>query len=229
MSEFGNGTRLARLLGATALGIAIASVTACGGHAGSAAETTTSTTQTVAATPAQTPQTSGDPLYDTYAAAMRTAGIPFNADLYTGDYAMDKAYCKNMASGDIDAFNLVTGYHINEKPDLARRFATMISILCPDQQRVLDEALSPGPKKMRHMASGKYIVGYGGDSLGHWKIEPGTWKTGRVSNCYWERLNSQGDIIDNNMVSISESVVVTIAPTDAAFNSERCGEWTRVE
>ncbi|OLT35082.1 hypothetical protein BJF84_14795 [Rhodococcus sp. CUA-806] len=67
--------------------------------------------------------------------------------------------------------------------------------------------------------NGKYIVGV--------DIAPGTYTVNsRVSDCYWERSDSQGNIIDNNIISIAPSVTVTIAETDTGFTSERCGTWT---
>jgi len=49
-----------------------------------------------------------------------------------------------------------------------------------------------------------------------------------VRDCYWECFDSQGNIIDNNFVSIAPSGTVTIDSTDAGFTSNHCGKWTMV-
>ena len=60
------------------------------------------------------------------------------------------------------------------------------------------------------------------------RIKPGTYYTENVENCYWERLNSAGEIIDNNFVSNGLRVEVSIASSDFSFHSEGCGMWRHV-
>ncbi len=62
-------------------------------------------------------------------------------------------------------------------------------------------------------------------------IEPGTYRTsGGGNNCYYARLSGFGgtdsDIIANE--NSDGSAIVTIAPTDAGFQSAGCGTWTQV-
>ena len=46
-------------------------------------------------------------------------------------------------------------------------------------------------------------------------IQPGKYQTtGPVQNCYWERLDAAGQIIDNHFVSTATQVQVAVAPTD---------------
>lgn len=49
--------------------------------------------------------------------------------------------------------------------------------------------------------------------------------------CYWERLSGFGgqleDIIANG--NPSGQAIVTIAPTDVAFKSQRCGTWEMIQ
>ena len=70
---------------------------------------------------------------------------------------------------------------------------------------------------------GAYIVGT--------DIEPGTYRNSGSSGCYYERLSSfTGDfngIIANG--NADEPAVVTIEPTDAGFQSNDCGTWTKLE
>jgi hypothetical protein len=73
----------------------------------------------------------------------------------------------------------------------------------------------------REFGNGTWIVGQ--------DIQPGTYRTREASgNCYWERLSGLsgnfGDIIAND--GISYPTVVTIAPTDKAFESSGCATWT---
>lgn len=72
------------------------------------------------------------------------------------------------------------------------------------------------------MNDGSREVGDGTD-----EARPGTWTAYSVSNCYWERLDADGEIIDNNFVNSSPQVRVTIRSSDFAFNSEDCAPWLR--
>ena len=64
-------------------------------------------------------------------------------------------------------------------------------------------------------------------------VEPGTYRTDAPDGCYWERLSGLSgefdDIITNGFVDSAGQVVVEIAPTDAAFSSQDCGTWTRIQ
>lgn len=56
-------------------------------------------------------------------------------------------------------------------------------------------------------------------------VAPGTYQSTGNQSCYWARLSSlsEGDIIDNFFGN--GNAYVTIAPTDTAFETERCGDW----
>src|SRR5690606_31661517 len=56
---------------------------------------------------------------------------------------------------------------------------------------------------------------------------PGTYVVYDVEDCYWERLDDRGEIIDNNFIMAAPRVQATIRASDYAFNSE-CGRWVRV-
>ncbi|MGC3905692.1 hypothetical protein ACYB2S_13715 [Corynebacterium variabile] len=62
-------------------------------------------------------------------------------------------------------------------------------------------------------------------------IQPGTYRSSGSDMCYWERLSGFGgqleDIIANG--NPSGQAIVTIAPTDVAFKSQRCGTWEMVQ
>lgn len=60
-------------------------------------------------------------------------------------------------------------------------------------------------------------------------IQPGTYRAASFSgSCYWERKSGFGGTIDeiiaNSFTTIPQ--VVTIAPSDAGFESDGCGTWT---
>jgi Carboxypeptidase regulatory-like domain len=65
------------------------------------------------------------------------------------------------------------------------------------------------------------------------QIQPGTYQTSPVANCYWERLRHfqyQGlsGVIANGFGGAAKSQTVTIAGSDAGFSTEgNCGTWTR--
>ena len=63
-------------------------------------------------------------------------------------------------------------------------------------------------------------------------IQPGTYRTREGSpNCYYERLKDftggLNSIIANG--NTDDPTVVTIKPTDAGFQSQDCGTWTKLE
>jgi hypothetical protein len=103
-----------------------------------------------------------------------------------------------------------------------------VQILCPDQQPVLDQALSGTYPVARHTAfpDGTYRVGL--------HIDPGTYRSatvtpqGVITDCYWERADAAGNTLDNNFVVGGTEIIVTIQPTDAVFTTSGCPAWTRV-
>lgn len=44
-------------------------------------------------------------------------------------------------------------------------------------------------------------------------------------SCYWERLDSSGEIIDNNFATDVYRLEVTIESTDFSFKTDGCGTW----
>ncbi|MCU0506018.1 MAG: hypothetical protein MUE82_09675 [Chloroflexi bacterium] len=60
-------------------------------------------------------------------------------------------------------------------------------------------------------------------------ITPGTYRIRfPVDGCYWERLTGLGGTLDEILANdiVTGYAVVTIAPTDVAFTSKRCGIWS---
>ncbi len=62
-------------------------------------------------------------------------------------------------------------------------------------------------------------------------IQPGTYRTEGSSGCYYARLSGFSGEIDDIVANgvPTGSAVVTIAPTDAGFESRGCGTWTLLE
>ncbi|PXY33537.1 hypothetical protein BAY59_10665 [Prauserella coralliicola] len=70
----------------------------------------------------------------------------------------------------------------------------------------------------RLFAGGTYRVGE--------EVEAGTYAVeADIENCYWERTDADGNIIDNNFVNGAKRVEVTIQATDYSFHSQGCGTW----
>lgn len=204
----------------------LAAVLACNDSSEDRTKSEVATTSPSYAAPsAPTKITSGDPLYDRWAAALTAAGIDFSPGRW-GSYSSDQSICNGLRNGDVDAFQLAGREQLAARTENGRRIEIMIPILCPDQQAKLDEARGPNPMQRRSLG-GKLFVAEAYDPTTP-VIQPGVWSTGSVSDCYWERLDDQGNIIANNFVSISEAVVVEILASDAAFTSNNCGRWNRV-
>jgi len=62
-------------------------------------------------------------------------------------------------------------------------------------------------------------------------IEPGTWRNDGSTNCYWARLSGfTGDfeeIIANGLSD--DPQIVTISASDAGFESNDCGMWSKTQ
>lgn len=80
----------------------------------------------------------------------------------------------------------------------------------------------PAPAGATITGDGTYLVGA--------DIEPGTYRNSGTESCYWARLSGTSgdfdDIITNNFGSGQQ--VVTIAESDVAFETTRCGTWEKI-
>lgn len=103
-----------------------------------------------------------------------------------------------------------------------------MAVLCPNNPQM--------PAVLAKAAAAGAIVQAIADGS---QIEPGLYQVGAqitsgtfvhdgaVANCYWERLDANGNIIANNFILSANRVQVTIAPGDFSFNSTSCGSWLR--
>lgn len=86
---------------------------------------------------------------------------------------------------------------------------------------------APHAKMIRSVLNGEVIQD--GDYAVGLEVKPGTYRTGRVSDCYWERTTKGGDTLANDFVKNAPGgVTVTIRSSDGGFSSDGCGPWRRV-
>jgi hypothetical protein len=70
--------------------------------------------------------------------------------------------------------------------------------------------------------NGTYFVGV--------DIAPGTWRSDATDTCYWARLTGfTGDLSEIIANGNDTGPIVTIDPSDAGFESSRCGTWTQIQ
>ncbi|AOW91997.1 hypothetical protein BFN03_02920 [Rhodococcus sp. WMMA185] len=216
------------------LAAAGALATACGSPpTEESANTTSSSTTSPTSTAATTTNVSAEQaLYSEYASALTAAGIEFEPGReYGSSWDWDTDTCDDLRSGDLDPYDFATSYGVLAQTGIGPRIITMVPILCPDQQPILDQAMA-GEVRQTTFSGGKRLIGNGLEKTpwGSYYLAPGTYRTeGPARDCYWERSDANGNIIDNNSVSVPPSVTVTIAPTDGEFTSRGCGTWRLVE
>lgn len=225
----GFGASAVLALSLTALG-----ATACGGSSATVDASSSATVSASTATAAAT--TTVVSVYDRWAEAV-SAYIKPTQDAY--EYHLE--LCTTLRNGGQPAHGtwpaqspaqvLRDGWGVGdpnawsarkEKATVAE--LVIIPILCPDQaQAIADAKAGNFTRAMRTgFPNGKYLVGT--------DIAPGTYTINtRVEDCYWERADAQGNIIDNNFVNLAPSLTVTIESTDAGFTSQGCGTWTLVQ
>jgi hypothetical protein len=85
-----------------------------------------------------------------------------------------------------------------------------------------DDLKTPSTQSRTAFGDGMFIVGT--------DIVPGTYRVDAKNGCYWERMrNFTGEfngIIAND--NTKGSTIVDIKSTDAGFQSQRCGNWSKV-
>jgi len=173
-----------------------------------------------------------DPLLEQFSNAMNAAGLkPTSSNKSIPpmgeEYDRELDTCKRLREGEYDAFDLQT-FGVTKQNEQGRIISVAIPILCPDQQPALDLART-GQAKQGHFGDGSYAVSMEPKILAN--VQPGTYtiKNTPVYNCYWERGDGQGNILDNRFVSVGTNVTVTILPSDGTFVSKGCGTWVRVD
>ncbi|WP_406250335.1 hypothetical protein ACI7YT_09020 [Microbacterium sp. M] len=103
--------------------------------------------------------------------------------------------------------------------------ANGVLALCPDHPSA--DVMANGSKEQQERNAGLRF-GAGVFEVGT-QIQPGLYRaTGEISDCYWERLDAAGEIIDNNFVSAATQVELTIEPSDFSVHFTSCGEFVKV-
>lgn len=110
-------------------------------------------------------------------------------------------------------------------------------LLCPEQperediEATFNQVLEDNSDMIaRDAATERGDFVRGGDHLVGEGITAGTWvaESGEgFDGCYWERLDSAGNIIANNFMNSGFRAEVYIAESDYSFSSTRCGGWMR--
>lgn len=60
-------------------------------------------------------------------------------------------------------------------------------------------------------------------------VQPGTYQaSGGGSLCYWARLSGFSGNLDDIIANSTDQTIVTIEPTDAGFQSNGCGSWSKI-
>lgn len=227
----------------SAVAVATLALTACAAESESAEATsttvteTTTTTVTTAESTTEAPETTSEvpteeTEYEKYERILDENNITIQYGNSVAEaYDYDVETCDEMRSGERTSYDLASTEKVRVAGDpYGERLKLMVPILCPDQQPVMDEAVSGYPVQQEIFDS-SYVVADMREQGGPMTVQPGTWRTvdSTVSDCYWERGDANGNIIDNNFITFSPGVTVTIAPTDATFVSRGCGNWQRAQ
>lgn len=109
---------------------------------------------------------------------------------------------------------------VEELARLEDRVAELESKLADAREEAKKSAPpKPGPKRI--ITDGLWKVGE--------EIAPGTYRSGGGGNCYWARLSGfSGDLDDIITNGIGRNQTVTIVASDVGFESDGCGDWTRI-
>ena len=99
--------------------------------------------------------------------------------------------------------------------------------ICPDQPSapLIQLKITAAAKAAADLASGA-VFGSGVRRVGD-NIQPGVYVSEGSAGCYWERLDSTGEIIDNNFIMGATRAEVTVRSSDYSFNSTGCSQWRR--
>jgi hypothetical protein len=90
-----------------------------------------------------------------------------------------------------------------------------------DARDEAQEAAPPKPGPKRIITDGLWKVGE--------EVAPGAHRSSGGGSCYWARLSGfSGDLDDILAKGIGRNQTVTISSSDVGFESEECGEWTRI-
>jgi hypothetical protein len=145
------------------------------------------------------------------------------------DKLLDHSFTNPLADIYVACATVYPGADYAGTEELALATANEIKaalILCPQHPRASQWKLVAAG---RIFEDGTYLVASTAKPGTH--IKPGTYviqlgpDDGTIHDCYWERTNRSGNIIDNNFVLSAKRVQVTIRSGDYSFTSRDCGTW----
>lgn len=143
------------------------------------------------------PEYNPESLRSLYGVCSKTSGIPIE-EVRSG------AQAKELAG----AFMLCP-----EHPKAAVIEATLAS-----SQAIVaeEEANKSAIAEGRQFSSGKYLIGV--------DLQPGLWQSvgEKVTDCYWEISDAQGNIIENNFINIAPQFTITVPEYAAGFTIQGC-------
>ena len=109
-----------------------------------------------------------------------------------------------------------------------------VALLCPGAgtpspaattSPVAPEVVPPAdPELAKESEAAKKVANNGSFFVGS-EILPGVWQSdlARVTDCYWEISDAQGNIIDNNFITLAPQFTVTIPADAVGFTASGCG------
>ena len=156
-----------------------------------------------------------------FGSGVQRVGRDITAGTYRTRSSRSDCYWERLRgfSGDFDdiiANDFSTGYQVVTIKSTDKGFS---SSRCGTWSSNLSRVTS----SMTSFGQGTFIVGT--------DMRPGTYRSSRGADCYWERLRGFtgdfGQIIANDFRE-SGRAIVTIKSTDKGFSSSRCGTWTKI-
>jgi len=112
----------------------------------------------------------------------------------------------------------------------ANTYAPAIVTIRPSDAGFNSQGCATWTKDLSAITAGNTSFGAGAYIVGT-DMVPGTYRNSGGHNCYYERLRDftggMNSIIANG--NTNNPTIVTIAPTDAGFQSQGCGRWTKLE
>lgn len=154
--------------------------------------------------------------------ALSASGTPSPAEKAAAD-----GYSKD-ADGAKHLYGLcatTAGHYVEETVSSSQaKEITKALTLCPDHPKraQLEVNAAAGLAAEADSANGK-LVGSGKYLVGK-TAQPGTWQSQgeKVEDCYWEISDAQGNIIENNFISVAPQFTIYIPPTASGFTVRGC-------
>ena len=148
----------------------------------------------------------------------------------TGEFASSKEIASLYGTcAETSDYYAIPGTSLSESQiEEAGKYLVGMDALCPNAPQIatIQANIDESNSKNASISAGEII--YSGTYIVGQTVQPGTYVIQESGDaCYWERLDSSGNIIANNFIQATTRVEVTIQPTDYSFNSDGCGEWVR--